>query len=322
MYTLRYPFSLPPGREISVTEESKNVGGLNFSLKRQDQFYIIAISGFPSEEEGKRYINNVWAGLMWLLLHRGISFNGEIEPQKVEYAENPYKYASNISKSFGLRIKGPVDGLIDGARPAVYSSEKSLKTRTFGQPTLVITTHANDVLKFLSEGVSFPRSAEVIEDPKLRVALELYGAYFTEFSPNARFLTLVMALEALAISTPRTPIVIRLLDKWKKDVEELIQTIDSDSDDAVSLEAVSRELIFRKEDSIRRQIRNIVLTTLADHGDNDAEKAAKSAVKMYDLRSTLVHEGKLESQVLSSATSDAKTIVERVLRARFTQEAR
>jgi formylmethanofuran dehydrogenase subunit A len=131
-----------------------------------------------------------------------------------------------------------------------------------------------------------------------------------------------MALEALASGVTRTPLVIGLLDKWKKDVEELIQTVDSHSDDAASLEAVSRELIFRKEDSIRRQIRNVVLSTLADHGDQDAEQAAKIAVKIYDLRSKLVHDGILESQVLSTAISDAKALVERVLRARFTQEAK
>ncbi len=68
MYTLRYPFGLPPGQEIAVTEESTSVGDLSFALKRQDRFYVLTISGLPSEEEGKRYINNVWAGLMWLLL--------------------------------------------------------------------------------------------------------------------------------------------------------------------------------------------------------------------------------------------------------------
>jgi hypothetical protein len=322
MFTLRFPFDLPPGREISVTEESTSVGDLSFALKREDRFYVLTISGFPSEEEGERYINNVWAGLMWLLLYREISSNAKLEPQKVAYAEDPYEVASNLSKSFGLKIEDPVDALIDGERPAVYPSEKSIRIITGHPATTVITTPANDVLKFMSEGVSFPKSAIVIEDPKLRVALELYGAYFNEFSANARFLTLVMALEALASNVTRTPLVIELLDKWKKEVEELIQTVDNHSDDAASLEAVSRELIFRKEDSIRRQIRNVVLSTLADHGDQDAEQAAQNAVKIYDLRSTLVHDGILESQVLRTATSDAKEIVERVLRARFVQEAK
>ena len=88
------------------------------------------------------------------------------------------------------------------------------------------------------------------------------------------------------------------------------------------LSRLFRELMFRKEDSIRRQIRNVVKFTLEVNGDTDAEKAAARAVKIYDLRSTLVHEGTLESPVLTKAIADVKDIVERVLRARFIQASK
>ncbi len=52
-------------------------------------------------------------------------------------------------------------------------------------------------------------------------------------------------------------------------------------------------------------------------GDADAAEAAERAVRVYDLRSTLVHEGKLDEQERGTAISEAKSIVERVLRARF-----
>lgn len=321
MYTLRFPFSLPLGQEIAVTEQTAELDGLACLLKKQDRFYVLIINGFPTEDTAKRYINNVWAGLMWMLLHRGLSPDAVLEPQKVVYAEDPYQAAQNLSQSFGLHIEGPIDGLIDGAQPAVYPTDKRLRTITVGQATVAGTTPAEHVLKFFGKGVAFPESAKVIEDAKLRVALELYGTYFTESSTNARFLTLVMALETLATGTPRTQLVLGLLDKWKKEAEELQNTVEPESDDAISLEAVSRELLFRKEDSIRRQIRKLVSTTLQANSDADVSEMARRAVRIYDLRSTLVHEGKLESQVLSKATSDAKNIVERVLRARFVQKA-
>ena len=131
-----------------------------------------------------------------------------------------------------------------------------------------------------------------------------------------------MALEALASSTPRSELVLKMLDKWRVEVEALQKTTELGSDDAASLESLSRKLLFRREDSIRRQIRNVVLTTLQANGDADAAAMARKAVEVYDHRSTLVHEGKLESPVLGPATSDAKSIVERVLRARFLQRAR
>lgn len=315
MYTLRFPFSLPPGREIGVTEKCGELDGLTFSLKKQDRFYVFTINGFPTEDTAKRYVNNVWAGLMWVLLHRGLPPDAVFEPGKVVYAEDPYQAAKNYG------FKGPVDGFIDGARPAVYPTEKRIVTETAGQITPLQTYSTDDVLDYFRKGVAFPESAEVINDAKLRVALELWGAYFTEASANARFLTLVMALETLATGTPRTQLVLDLVDKWMKEVEELQQTVGRESDDADSLEALRQELQFRKEDSIRRRIRTLVFATLQANGDEDAAAMAEKAKQVYDHRSTLVHEGKLDPPVLGQATSDAKNIVERVLRARFVQKA-
>ena len=325
MYTLEFPFRLPPGQEIAVNGESIELEDLKFLLERKNRLYILKIEGFTSENKAKHYINNVWAGLMWVLLQLKLSPDAELEAQKVTYAEDlsitPYQAAKNLSKSFGLQIEGPVDSLIDGARPAVYLTEKKIRTITLGEPTLVLTTKAKDVLKILGEGVSFQRSDEVIEDKKLRVALELYGAYFTEFTPNAKFLTLVVALEALAIEVFKTKLALDLIEKWKIELEELLETVESDSDDASSLEALRRELLFREEDSKGRKIRSLVLKTLRDHGDNDAEEMAKTANKMYGLRSKLLHEGWLEPQQLSKATSQTREIVERILLALFAKKA-
>jgi hypothetical protein len=306
---------LPLGREIHVTQASGELDGLAFLLKKQDRFYVFTIDGFPTEDTAKHYINNVWVGLMWVLLHRGLPPEAIFEPGKVVYPDDPYQAARNYG------FKKPIDAFLDGGQPAVYPTEKRICTETAGQITPLQTYGVDDVLNFFREGVAFPESAEVIHDAKLRVALELWGAYFTEVSANARFLTLVMALETLATGTPRTPLVLGLLDKWKQEAEELRNSVEPESDDAHSLEAVSRELLFRREDSIRRQIRMLVATTLQVNGDADASEMARSAVRVYDLRSTLVHEGKLEPQVLSKATADAKHIAERVLRARFVQKA-
>jgi len=321
MYTLRFPFRLPPGQEIAVNGEVIELGDLKFSLERDNRLYVLKIEGFPSENEAKHYINNVWAGLMWVLLQRKLSPDAELEAQKVTYAKDPYQAARNLSRSFGLQCEGPVDSLIDGARPSVYLTEKKVRFITAGEPTVVITSPAEDFLRILGEGVSFQRSDEVIEDRKLQIALELYGAYFTEFTPNAKFLTLVMALEALAIGVPKTQLALGLIEKWKIELDKLFETVESKSDDASSLEALRRELLFRQEDSIRRRIQSIVTTTLRDHGDKDAEEMAEDAVKMYDLRSTLLHEGWLEPQKLSKATSQTRKIVERILLALFARKA-
>ena len=307
---------MPPGREIAVTQVSGELDGLTFSLEKHDKFCVFTINGFLTEDRAKRYINNVWAGLMWVLLHCGLPTDVVIELGKVLYPEDPHQAAKNYG------FKGPFDGFIDGAWPVVYPTEKRIRTEAAGQIIPLQTYSAGDVLNYFCKGVAFPESATVIDDAKLRVALELYGAYFTELSANARFLTLVMALETLAPSSLRTKLVLCLLDKWKTEVEEKKITVGPESDDAASLKALSLELLFRKTESIRQSIRTVVCTTLQANGDEDAAATAGKAVQVYDLRSKLVHKGKLESQVLSQAASDAKDIVERVLRARFVQKAK
>lgn len=314
MYTLRFPFTLPPGREIQGSGTFE-LDGLTFSLKKQDRFYVFIIEGFPAEELAERYINNVWAGLMWVLLYRGLSPNMVLELGKVIYAQDPYQAAQNYG------FKGRVDGFIDGGQPAIYPTGKRIVVETAEPMTPLQTYWAGDVLDIFREGIIFPKSAEVINDKKLQVGLELWGAYFTETSENARFLALVMALEALATGTPRTQLALNLQDKWVKEIDELQKTIDPKSADAVSLEALKKDLRSRREDSIRHQIRTLVLTTLQANGDKDANAMAEKAVKVYDERGKLVHGGKLKPHVLREATSDAKNIVERVLRALFLQRA-
>lgn len=316
MYTLRFPFRLPPGQEIEASQVIGEIDSLTFSLEKHEPFYVFTIRGFPTEDTADRYINNVWAGLMWVVLHLGLWPEAIYEPQKVVYTEDPCQAPKN------LPFKNPSDGLIIGGNsPAVYPSEERPLTVTGGHATVLLTTHAVDVIRFFREGLAFPESNEVITDQKLRVAFELYGPSFTEFSLNAKFLTLIMALEALATGIHRTPLVLNLLDKWKQEVAELRSTLDSESEDNVSLDALNRELLFKKEDSIRRQIRNLVFTTLQANGDTDANGMGKLAQQLYDHRSTLVHDGKLESSVLGQAASDAKKMVERVLRIRFIQKA-
>ena len=67
-----------------------------------------------------------------------------------------------------------------------------------------------------------------------------------------------MALEALAVGVSRTQLVLELLERWRKEVEELLKELPQGSEDAESLYAVRRELLFRRDDSVRRQIHRLV----------------------------------------------------------------
>lgn len=157
-------------------------------------------------------------------------------------------------------------------------------------------------------------SEEVKTLSKLRTALELYSSYFYERSHSVRFLTLITALEILATSEEKHIVAVKLIDQWKCQLEELQNTYIKDTDEYDALDSLKRELLFRKQRSIRSQVRQLVLQAFIEAGNLSATDYARRAAKIYDQRSTLTHEGTLPEEILKQAEKDIKEILEVVLR--------
>jgi len=146
---------------------------------------------------------------------------------------------------------------------------------------------------------------------KLRTALELYGSHFFERQARTRFLLLVIALETLAIPMPKHPVALHLLEKWKAELIVELSRHPEASAEYVSLEALSRELLQRREDSIRSQVRMLFKRAAKVKGDDPAP-FERRALNVYDIRSSLVHDGSLAPGVLDKAESDARELLEYV----------
>lgn len=315
MYTARIPFRAPLTTRIAEQEAPIEVAGLHYALKWDGYYYVLTATGFPSEADARKFLVQAQASFAWLLLQKGVAADVDLEPQDVRYFDDPVEAAANIGKSFGGRLWERVDTIIQGSQSAIYPSQKEVRVATAFPASVYTTIPAAHVLEVLAEGASRTASHRVAEDNKLAVALALYGAYFTEQSAKARFLTLVMALEALALATLKTPLVMELMGHWRDEVTALKADRSRTVEELASLEALERELLFRREDSIRSQIRRLVIETLTPA--DDAEQAAREALRLYDIRSRLVHEGTLDNRELDEATGRTKKLVHRVLRARF-----
>lgn len=317
MYTLRLPFELPEGYQITDTDEPIQFGEFEFKVKKETRLYTLVIDGFTSEEQAKQFLINSWSGLTWVLLNCGLASKWKAEPQNITYSKDPAQGAKNLSKSFNMEIEGEVDGLIDGSRIAIFKTKSNFKTITGGNVNIISGTNSKRFFEFFFKGMESTKPRDGYGHKKLGIALELYSAFFSEATPNARFLTLVMVLESLAESEKRPKAVIDTLENFGYQIEEIEKNYSDDSIEKVSFESLKRELVFRKEDSIRKQIRSLVFNTLSINGDSDALEMSKQALKVYDKRSTLVHEGSIPSDELGNVSADARNIVERVLRAKF-----
>jgi len=148
--------------------------------------------------------------------------------------------------------------------------------------------------------------------PKLVTALELYAAHFTESQARVRFLLLVVAMEALSSCTTKHDAAIALLRHWEADLSKVMGNYAPSSEAWLSLDALRRELGFRSEDSIRSQVGKL-FAVLPGVAPEDSALLQRRALRVYDKRSTLVHEGHLPASDLEELEREARELLERVL---------
>lgn len=144
---------------------------------------------------------------------------------------------------------------------------------------------------------------------KFRIALELYAAHYNEQHVRVRFLLLVIAMEALAPSTEKHQVVLDLLERWKQELKDAKSHLSSDSEEYQSFAALSRELSFRSEDSIRSQIRKL-FAGVSRTSEEESIALQRRALKVYDKRSELVHKGYLPAAELADLEVEARELLE------------
>lgn len=316
MYTLRFPFRLPPGREINIIDDSTSINDLNVSLTKEGKYYVIYVSGFQTEDDAKKYEDNILAGLKWLLLENEFySIIENLDFDKVTYSLDPIKSAEILFRNWGIPVTKPVDGIVNENFPSVYPTEKNIRFCGVGTPTVVVSTPSKKLFKAIDEVTSLSRIDSLIKRPKLMTALDLYGAYYIEETNNARLITLVNAIEALSEKIGRPEPIKKLVGQWKQEIKDKKEQYDKNTAEFNSLASLEGNL--RETESIARQTTALIENTLSN--DKDVSDVVKKWSEIYGIRSELLHEGyvKENSKKLSEAIQEAKIIVHRVLRAYF-----
>jgi hypothetical protein len=155
--------------------------------------------------------------------------------------------------------------------------------------------------------------AHFLSDPsygkKRQIALELYAAHFTEQQARVRFILLVIAMEALAESSPKHQVGLDLLARWKQELTAEKAKYEKSSDEFYSLNALSQEIDFRGEESIGNQIRKL-FANLPNVGDDERAALQRRAIAVYRKRSTLVHEGYVPVIELPGLEREARELLE------------
>lgn len=253
-------------------------------------------------------------GLWNLALEYNIAFVPDFEEQRVDFFPDPVLAGKNIALSIGKTYSGPVHGFSIKEGVSIFPSGNII-SRMDVSGTIRHSMGLEKVVEALSNGIESSKHRPFVMDKALSTALDLYLGNFYERSIRARFLTLMMALEAMAPLTEKHTAAQIVIKKWKGEIQEpLTQTYDKDTRDA--LEALGRELNFRRETSIRRRVRKLILDE-APFDDCGKESLAKKVVGAYDLRGKLAHSGSVDDNKLHEAFDITLQAVKTILRVRF-----
>lgn len=320
MFSLRFPFRHVESSAISKLNEfeSLNQNNLTYTLKVEDSYHILSVSGFSNEIDAKKYLSEIKTGFQWLLLKYGFAIEANWDFRHVEYSDDPVTAAHNL---FGKNAKGPVEGMFEADYPSVYPSGK--KFTQFSLPPLQVSigVPVNLFFQTFNEGNQKRVGNHIKSGSKLETAIDLYNFYYYAKSLNAKLITLVMALETVSETIPKHKSAQDLIDEWRDQItekkEKLLSTEIDHFEAIESLEALEREILYRKNASLRSQIRSFVKRTLNQSDNPEAESLSRIVIEVYDARSSLIHDGNLQQKQLQKAISDAKTIVETVLKAIF-----
>lgn len=149
--------------------------------------------------------------------------------------------------------------------------------------------------------------------PRFVTALELYAAHFTEPQTRVRFLLLVVAIESLATKTKKHAVAVDMIRRWEIDLEAEMKRHVISSEIWQSLDALRREICFRVDDSVRSQVRKL-FAGLPGYTVEESLSLQNKALRVYDKRSALVHDGYLPSMELMGLEEDARDLLEKIFR--------
>jgi len=318
MYTLRFPFLLGNNTSINDLESPlvRDFNELEIKLEFKKPYYILIINGFDTEDKAKSYLKNLKIGLHWASLNCNFGFESQNEFDNVYYPPDPKKAAENFKLQFGIDKGEQMDCVIGGNAPSVYPTKAVIGTITGGMSSFTIGKNPNSVLDSFIEGLSISISEDNF-DPKLQIAIDIYNNHFFEQSNQSKFLSLVMALECISPHNAKHKIAQDLIDSWALTLSQKIELLDQDSEEHHSLESLKKEINFRREASLRSQIRALVNNTLTKSQNPLAIEYSKKAVKVYDIRSKLVHDGVVDLKILETSLADAREIVLLVLQSKL-----
>lgn len=161
----------------------------------------------------------------------------------------------------------------------------------------------------LIEGAQLQRLIGSDARPELKLSCEMFASVDFEASDTAQFLALISILEIMAKPAPRPARCLEIIDSAMAHMKSEAEAA-TDLELRQALLDMHKGAVHWKAESIRSSVLRLAVDTSRTLGDADPESAGRSAVKLYDKRSLVVHGGQTAS---ASEARQARQIVREVL---------
>jgi len=155
----------------------------------------------------------------------------------------------------------------------IYHDPGGTRFAKVNAATMTVHTRTDDFVEALRNGLAYVSKFS----DKHVLALELYSATKFESSTRARFLTLITAVEVLAVRTLRADVALQLVARWRKD----LSASHLPHQEKQQLNSSLRDL---ERVSIGASCRELLRSTLGT-------EAASAFSRWYKARGELVHSG-------------------------------
>ena len=270
------------------------------------------------------FLLRICAGLMWfgLKTSAGVRFNSETTPVELFPEPSPIADGSQVVPITASKGWSEIDGQDDADKTVIRPEHKRLVVWAVGSPTVRLDTPVSLLSKIMLEGMAEGRPEQVLHEPKLGLACEVYLSSHFEIRLAASFLSRITTLEILAKDTPASDPVRTMVERF---IAEANQARKDTKDFGLQseFESLASRLDHLRDRSIKSSIRRVVEDALRNDPDVAVPAdVAREVSRLYDLRSSMVHKGEADPAAIRAASGRLNDVVPRVLRALYRDAAR
>jgi len=302
-FSIIFPLIFSPGKKLNINDicSFEMSDGLLFSLEKHHHLYSLKVGYFSTADDAKSYLGKLISSLRWVSLKNklGIRFPTEIHEPKM--ADSPIKVSKkgsiyDIVNNNGWTV---IDGNYDVDKLTIIPEHKKLMRWESGQATITLGLDPKDIFNDINEGISFQGLDNILSEKKLCLAIELYSAYQFEVSTTAKFVKLVTVIESLLPDLEIPEKVIPILESAKKVLKDEREAAKYRGDNTDSIDHLMSRLGGLKRQSIGFTMEFFISNLLDDFPDLGEKNVILPRLKeLYNIRSTLLHDGEFEDSVL------------------------